>query len=154
MEQIRMKLTSEKTHQNVKLFLLRLILNCSEMFRPFAKHFGKEILDLVTSSTTWPGNVTVNYFSLDLIVMLLSWYIQYLKTIMNLLYPTSHHKLVQTRLNNFLNVTHLKYYTLGSRYRHFGLITRPHWTCLRHNIKKSPILTTFLGLTSLKDVLI
>ena len=75
MEQIRLKLTNDKTQQNVKLFLLRLILNSSEIFRPFAKHFGKEVLELVTSSTTWPGNVTVNYFSLDLIVMLLSWYI-------------------------------------------------------------------------------
>ena len=75
MEQIRLKLTNDKTQQNVKLFLLRLILNCSEIFRPFGKHFGKEVLELVTSSTTWPGNVTVNYFSLDLIVMLLSWYI-------------------------------------------------------------------------------
>jgi hypothetical protein len=73
MQQIRLKLTSDKIHQNVKLFLLRLILNCSEIFRPYAKHFGKEILELVTSSSTWPGNEIVNYFSLDLIIMLLFW---------------------------------------------------------------------------------
>ncbi len=74
MEQIRLKLNCDETHQNIKLFLLRLILNCGEIFHPFAKHFGKEILTLLTSTSTWPGNESVNYFSLDLIVMLLSWF--------------------------------------------------------------------------------
>jgi hypothetical protein len=46
--------------QNIKLFLLRLILNCSDIFRPFAKVFGREII-LVTMflkdlfSLQWKG---------------------------------------------------------------------------------------------------
>ena len=73
MDQIRVKLVDDKTHQNIKLFLLRLILNCSDAFRPFAKLLGRDLLQLVASSSTWPGGQCVNYFSLDLIVMLLSW---------------------------------------------------------------------------------
>ena len=75
MEQIRAKMVCDETAQNIKLFLLRLILNCSDIFRPFAKHFGKEILGLLTSNSTWPGSESVNYFSLDLTVMLLSWFV-------------------------------------------------------------------------------
>ena len=73
MDLIRVKLVDDKTHQNIKLFLLRLILNCSDAFRPFAKLLGRDLLQLVASSSTWPGGQCVNYFSLDLIVMLLSW---------------------------------------------------------------------------------
>ena len=73
MDLIRTKLVDEKTHQNIKLFLLRLILNCSDAFRPYAKLLGRDLLQLVASASTWPGGQCINYFSLDLIVMLLSW---------------------------------------------------------------------------------
>jgi hypothetical protein len=73
MEQIRAKLVDDKVHPNVKLFLLRLILNCSDIFRPFANHLGKEILRLVALASTWTDSDRINYFSLDLTVMLLSW---------------------------------------------------------------------------------
>jgi hypothetical protein len=50
---IRNKLRDDGTHRNVKLFLLRLILNCAETFKPFAKHFGRDILNVIVCDTTW-----------------------------------------------------------------------------------------------------
>ena len=73
MESLKSKLTDESTERNVKLFILRLILNCNEIFQPFAKHFLFDILSLITRDHVWPNGQILNYFSLDLTAMLLSW---------------------------------------------------------------------------------
>merc|ERR1711994_1137018 len=73
MNEIKMKIEDNDVHSNVKLFLLRLILNCHAEFEPFAKYFTSVILKTISSELFWNGSPIINYFSLDLIVMLLSW---------------------------------------------------------------------------------
>ena len=73
MESLKSKLADGPTERNVKLFILRLILNCNEIFQPFTKHFLFDILSLITTEHVWPNEQIVNYFSLDLTAMLLSW---------------------------------------------------------------------------------
>ena len=70
---IREKLQDSNTPTNVRLFLLRLILNCHDEFEPFARYFTFDILKLITSEVFWAGSPIINYFSLDIIVMLLEW---------------------------------------------------------------------------------
>ncbi len=68
------KLESPASEANVKMFILRLILNCRETFKPYARFFVKTIMSVITSEELWSeGTDVVNYFSLDLIIMLLSW---------------------------------------------------------------------------------
>ena len=73
MNEIKVKIEDNDVHSNVKLFLLRLILNCHAEFEPFAKYFTSVILKTISSEVFWNGSPIINYFSLDLIVMLLSW---------------------------------------------------------------------------------
>ena len=73
MQSLKSKLIDQKTDANIKLFILRLILNSNEIFQPFAKHFLVDILSLITTETLWPKGQVLNYFSIDLTIMLLSW---------------------------------------------------------------------------------
>ena len=73
MNEIKVKIENNEVHSNIKLFLLRLILNCHSEFEPFANHFTSVILKTISSELFWNGSPIINYFSLDLIVMLLSW---------------------------------------------------------------------------------
>ena len=77
MDSIRKRLTdASSTQRNVKLFLLRLIVNCEAVFAPFAAHLLPDILDAVSNESLWPGDggsQVVNYFTLDVVTMLLGW---------------------------------------------------------------------------------
>ena len=73
MHSLKSKLIAETTEANVKLFIIRLILNSNETFQPFAKHFLVDILSLITTESLWPNGQVLNYFFLDVTVMLLSW---------------------------------------------------------------------------------
>ena len=73
MNEIKVKIEDNEVQSNIKLFLLRLILNCHSEFEQFASHFTSVILKTISSELFWNGSPIINYFSLDLIVMLLSW---------------------------------------------------------------------------------
>ena len=70
---LKAKLMDPTTDTNIKLFILRLILNTSDVFEPFANHFLADILSLITNESLWPKGKILNYFFMDLTVMLLSW---------------------------------------------------------------------------------
>ena len=73
MKNILQKLQGFAAHRNIQLFLLRVILHCRDEFEPFAKDFTPVILSLISSEMFWKNSPMVNSFSLDLVVMLLSW---------------------------------------------------------------------------------
>ena len=54
MNEIKVKIEDNDVHSNVKLFLLRLILNCHAEFEPFAKHFTSVILKTISSEDPHP----------------------------------------------------------------------------------------------------
>ena len=72
MKSILSVLQSEEAHRNVKLFILKLILSCPEIFTPFSKTFLVPILTLIGAGSL-TGSEVVNYFISDLLIMLLSW---------------------------------------------------------------------------------
>ena len=65
-------LTDSHTQRNVKLFLLKFIYHCSDVFQPFAVHLYRPILDCVSDGTL-SAEGRLNYLILDLIIMLLDW---------------------------------------------------------------------------------
>ena len=79
MDSLRKRLMDPSSSRNVKLFLLRLIVNCEAVFAPFAAHLLPDILDAVSNESLWPGQAVdggsqvVNYFTLDVVTMLLGW---------------------------------------------------------------------------------
>ena len=73
MQSLKSKLMDPRTENNIKLFLLRLILNCNEIFEPFARYFLVDILSVITTENLWPADSILNYFFIDVAVMLLSW---------------------------------------------------------------------------------
>jgi DNA-dependent protein kinase catalytic subunit len=74
MQSIKSKLMDPTTtERNIKLLLLRLILNSKEIFLPFTSHFLKDLLSLITTKNMWPKGKILNYFFIDVTVMLLSW---------------------------------------------------------------------------------
>ena len=73
MQSLKSKLMDPSTHDNIKLFLLRLILNCNEIFEPFARYFLVDVLSIITTENLWANDSSLNYFFIDVAVMLLSW---------------------------------------------------------------------------------
>ena len=73
MQSMKAKLIDPTTDTNIKLFILRLISNTNDVFEPFANHFLVDILSLITTESLWPNGKFLNYFFMDLTVMLLSW---------------------------------------------------------------------------------
>ncbi|XP_064117191.1 DNA-dependent protein kinase catalytic subunit-like [Macrobrachium nipponense] len=70
MMSIKQKLENSETHRNVKLFLLRLMMNTSHVFAHYAAHFVIPILSCIAEGTVGDR---INYFLSDLLVMLLNW---------------------------------------------------------------------------------
>jgi len=66
-------LKDDTTHKNVHLFLLKLMLSCSEIFEPFAKTFLVPVLDIIGSRSVGKEEDGINYMISDLLIMLLSW---------------------------------------------------------------------------------
>ncbi|XP_050692200.1 DNA-dependent protein kinase catalytic subunit-like isoform X2 [Eriocheir sinensis] len=67
---ILQKLDNRETHRNVKLFLLRLMMNTASVFAPYAVHFIMPVLSCLVDGTTGDR---INYFFCDLVVMVLGW---------------------------------------------------------------------------------
>lgn len=66
-------LQDARTHRNALLLLLKLILSCQDTFKPFAKVFLGAILGLVASGRLAGKQVSIDYFTSDVLTMLLSW---------------------------------------------------------------------------------
>eukprot|EP01022_Parablepharisma_sp_SALTPOND_P020644 TRINITY_DN3819_c0_g1_i2.p1 TRINITY_DN3819_c0_g1~~TRINITY_DN3819_c0_g1_i2.p1 ORF type:complete len:1640 (+),score=159.31 TRINITY_DN3819_c0_g1_i2:9252-14171(+) len=76
MQALRYELTRPETHINVKIFILKLLINKPNLFKPFAKEWFDPVLSyLVESKEQGKG---FHYFSRDLCTILLEWeYVPY-----------------------------------------------------------------------------
>ena len=62
-------LSDKNSSSNVKLFILKVITECRDIFQQYAKHFLGDILRVIMMPETWPrGSPIINYFSLDILV--------------------------------------------------------------------------------------
>jgi DNA-dependent protein kinase catalytic subunit len=64
------KKMTENTNKNIRLFLARLIVNRSKIFRPYAKHWLPVLTQLIISGESGEG---LHYFIVDIIATMLSW---------------------------------------------------------------------------------
>ncbi|CAH1171231.1 unnamed protein product [Phaedon cochleariae] len=70
MDGIRTTLLNEKTHNNVKIFLVKVIDNMMHIFTPYSKWFLEPLMLFVTNKCAGEG---INYFVTDVIVILSKW---------------------------------------------------------------------------------
>ena len=69
-------LSDKNSSSNIKLFILKVIIECREIFQQYAKHFLGDILRVIMMPETWPrGSPMINYFSLDILVSTFSPYL-------------------------------------------------------------------------------
>ncbi|XP_072167838.1 DNA-dependent protein kinase catalytic subunit-like [Diadema setosum] len=71
MSNLQKKLSAAATNVNIKLFIARLVINCQEVFMPYAKFWLAPLMQLVVSGQT--GSAGINYMVLDIMVVLLDW---------------------------------------------------------------------------------
>jgi len=72
MENMNKKFLSADCPMNVKLFLAKLIVNCQEIFRPYAASWLTPLVKLVTSEELASGGL--NSFVIDIVITVLSWH--------------------------------------------------------------------------------
>lgn len=71
---IHRKISDYNTHENVKLFLIRGIINTKNVFKSYAKFLYTPLISFIVNSTTLCSDGYIDYFTLDLMVLLLSWH--------------------------------------------------------------------------------
>ena len=62
---------ADATHVNVKIFILKLLVNNSQLFKPYAKHWFHAICAFIVSPKT--GGKGFHYFLRDLATLLIQW---------------------------------------------------------------------------------
>ena len=72
MQSIHGTLTDPTVHRNIKLFLLKFIVDCSDIFMPFCVKFYQPILECMVDGTLSPDG-SLNYMIHDLLIMMLHW---------------------------------------------------------------------------------
>ncbi|XP_071815133.1 DNA-dependent protein kinase catalytic subunit-like [Apostichopus japonicus] len=71
MKMLHGKMSSSQTSVNIKLFVARLIVNCSKVFEPFAKFWLNPLIQLIIGGEiSSPG---IHYMLLDIMVVLFGW---------------------------------------------------------------------------------
>ncbi|XP_061175418.1 DNA-dependent protein kinase catalytic subunit-like [Saccostrea echinata] len=64
------KLKNPRTHINIKYFIVKLIINTAEIFRPYARDWIRPLTQLIISGPF----TSLNYFVIDIIVTIMSWH--------------------------------------------------------------------------------
>ncbi|CAF0815340.1 unnamed protein product [Brachionus calyciflorus] len=67
------KILDVYTHENVKLFIIRAIVNTSNIFKPFCKFWFPALIGFLVNSTLCREFDEMDYFTLDLMILILSW---------------------------------------------------------------------------------
>ncbi|XP_077979786.1 DNA-dependent protein kinase catalytic subunit-like [Glandiceps talaboti] len=71
MSSLHKKLSSSSTHTNVKLFIIKLITNTEEVFRPYARFWFTPIMEWIIGGKT--GGEGIHYMVRDAMVAMLMW---------------------------------------------------------------------------------
>ena len=66
------KVSDVYTHENVKLFLIKALLNAESVFKNYAKFWYAPLIGFLVNGSL-SREAIMDYFSLDLMVLLLSW---------------------------------------------------------------------------------
>jgi DNA-dependent protein kinase catalytic subunit len=74
MQYFHRKISSMDTHENVKLFIIRSIVSTQQVFKSYAKFWYSPLLGFLVNSTSLCNDGYIDYFTLDLVVLLLSWH--------------------------------------------------------------------------------
>ncbi|XP_069123844.1 DNA-dependent protein kinase catalytic subunit-like [Argopecten irradians] len=72
MDYLHTKMKSAKTHVNVKLFIAKLVSNCTQIFQPYARYWLRPLSQLILSGAL--GSDGINYFVVDVVVTMMSWH--------------------------------------------------------------------------------
>lgn len=72
MEFLQKKVSSDHTNENVKLFIIKALLNTQNMFKSYAKFWYMPLISFLVNSSL-SREETIDYFTLDVMVLLLSW---------------------------------------------------------------------------------
>jgi len=67
------KVSDQYTAENVKLFIIRALINAQPVFRTYAKFWYAPLIGFLVNSSL-ARNDKMDYFTLDLMVLLLSWH--------------------------------------------------------------------------------
>lgn len=62
------------SHDNVKLFILRAIMNTRHIFRPYARFWYAPMIGFLVNCSSLAKLEYIDSFSLDLMVLMLSWH--------------------------------------------------------------------------------
>ncbi len=73
MEFLARKVSSDYTNENVKLFIIKALLNTQSIFKSYAKFWYTPLITFLVNSSLSRDTV-IDYFTLDLMVLLLSWH--------------------------------------------------------------------------------
>ena len=68
---INKKMSSNETSTNVKIFILKLMINEPKVFEPFGKFWFSTVVQFLISGKI--KGAALNYFVIDAIVVMLSW---------------------------------------------------------------------------------
>ncbi|BFZ03143.1 hypothetical protein BsWGS_06182 [Bradybaena similaris] len=66
------KMTNPESHINVKLFIAKLVINCNEIFHPYAQFWLRPLCQLFFSTEVSGRGIT--YFAVDLLVTMITWH--------------------------------------------------------------------------------
>lgn len=73
MSYLHRKVSDATTHENVNLFIIRGIINSKHVFRSYAKFWYAPLMGFLVNSSLAKCDL-MDYFTLDLMVLLLSWH--------------------------------------------------------------------------------
>nr|XP_006812077.1 PREDICTED: DNA-dependent protein kinase catalytic subunit-like [Saccoglossus kowalevskii] len=71
MSYLQKKLSGPSTNPNVKLFIIKLIINAEEVFRPYAKFWLAPLMEWILGGQT--GGDGIHYMIGDIVVLMLTW---------------------------------------------------------------------------------
>jgi DNA-dependent protein kinase catalytic subunit len=71
MQNLHTEITRPETHVNIKIFILKILINRPELFQPYAKHWLIPICEYMSDKQN--GGKGFHYFVRDLCTILIIW---------------------------------------------------------------------------------
>ena len=71
MQSLLQDVEGPNVHNNIKIFILKLLVNNSQLFKPFAQHWFHVICEFIVSKNK--GGIGFHYFLRDLATLLVQW---------------------------------------------------------------------------------
>ncbi|CAL1543153.1 unnamed protein product [Lymnaea stagnalis] len=72
MPYLQEKMINSSTHLNIKLFIAKLVMNCGQIFQPYAKFWLRPLCQLILTPAVNKGGL--NYFVVDVVITMITWH--------------------------------------------------------------------------------